>query len=39
MDATCFEIIIGKVDDSFCLQDSKLEPIFQPCNIFECAAE
>ena len=36
---SCMEFVLGQVDDSFCLNISKLEILTEPCNFFECSAK
>ncbi len=39
MHPNCMELVLGQVDDLFCLNISKLEILNEPCNIFECSAK
>lgn len=38
-EAACFELNLGKVDNSFCSADVKPKTQYQFCNIFECKPE
>jgi hypothetical protein len=36
LEAKCYELTIGKVDDSFCDANEKPDTIYEICNVFEC---